>query len=198
MVGSSLAQPCVWRKWLPSSVFCKHENNAKNVERHGQLLLGPQGLGVVACWRLSWFWPLVPGGMFGLGSLLSSIWNCNWEYFPSLTNSVHKKKKKDKNKNNKLWRLLARHQLCGCSGRCPGVNELWLSRSHMVVYSSLEEIQEHASSPTSSGSVYKFLFLRCVPEHPILLLKSLQCLPVLLWMKSEPSQPPWYDLGKKW
>lgn len=98
MVGSSLAQPCVWRKWLPSSVFCKHENNAKNVERHGQLLLGPQGLGVVACWRLSWFWPLVPGGMFGLGSLLSSIWNCNWEYFPSLTNSVHKKKKKTKTK----------------------------------------------------------------------------------------------------
>lgn len=91
MVESSLAHPCVWRKWLPSSVLCRHENNAKNVKSEGQLSLGPQVLGVEACGRLSWFWPPVPGGMFGLGLLLSSIWNCNWKYFPSLTNSSHRK-----------------------------------------------------------------------------------------------------------
>lgn len=126
------------------------------MESEGQLSLGPQALGVEACGRLSWFWPPVPGGMFGLGLLLSSIWNCNWKYFPSLTNSSHQKIK-HKN-NNKLWRLLDKHQLCGSSGTSAGVDELELSRSHMVAYSSLEEIQEHASSPTSSGSVYKFLF----------------------------------------
>lgn len=103
MVESSLAHPCVWRKWLPSSVLCRHENNAKNVESEGQLLLGPQALGVEACGRLSWFWPPVLGGMFGLDLLLSSIWNCNWKYFPSLTNFSHQKIKNKNNSKQGCW-----------------------------------------------------------------------------------------------